>query len=117
MQRELLGLVVLQIVTNGLGCVLFFNISDTTENINHLLLHCNTWKIQRSIMFTKLGNLLQINFSTLDAETSVCSIFGGPLHADDTRCNKNSVKKLVSKWVQEGFSYVDDFSSEYSKES
>jgi hypothetical protein len=87
----------------------FCNISDTIEDITHLLLHCNTWKTQRSIMMTKLGNLFQINFSTLDAEASVRVILGGPLHTDDTRRNKNSIKKLVSKWVQEGFSYVVDF--------
>ncbi len=57
----------------------------------------------------KLGNLRQINFSTLDAETRVRVILGGPLHTDDIRRHKNSIKKLVSKSVQEGFSYVVDF--------
>jgi hypothetical protein len=70
----------------------FCNISDLTEDITHLLLHCNTWKTQRSIMIKKLGNLLQINFSTLDAEASVRVILGGHLHTDDTRRNKISIK-------------------------
>ena len=87
----------------------FCNVSDTTEDITHLLLHCNTWKTQRSIMYSKLGNLLQINFSNLNAETSVRVILGGPLHTDDVRRNKSSSKKMVSKWIQEGFSYVVDF--------
>ncbi len=56
-------------------------------------------------MITKLGNLLQINFISLDAETSVRVILGGPQHTDDNCCNKKSIKNLASKWVQEGFSY------------
>ena len=79
----------------------FCNISDTTEDINRSLLLCNTWKVQISIVITKLDNNLQVDLSTLDIETSVRVTLGGPLHTDDTRRDKNSFKISVFKWVQE----------------
>lgn len=86
----------------------FRNISDTIEDKNHLLLYSNAWKTQRYIMITNLENFLQINFSTLEAETSVRGILGGPLHTYDTCRNISAIKKLVSKRVLESFSNVVD---------